>query len=71
MKKSKSYNEAFMELQNLVRAMENTEISVDDLSVKIKEAISLLTICKEKLNSSEEEINQLMATLEENESSEN
>ena len=43
------YTEAFEELQQIVADIEDGEISVDELSVKVKRASELIKICKEKL----------------------
>ena len=55
--KKMNYTEAFEELQEIVRKMENADISIDELSEKIKRASLLIKICKDKLLKTEEEIN--------------
>ena len=55
-----SYTEAFDELQQIVREMENADISVDELSDKIKRCTMLLKICKDKLTKTEAEIAKIM-----------
>ena len=47
------YTDAFDELQQIVLDIEDGEISVDELSVKVKRASELIKICKEKLSSTE------------------
>ena len=59
------YTEAFEELQNIVADLEDGEISVDDLSIKIKRASELIKICKKKLVTTEEDVNQILKELEE------
>lgn len=44
-----SYAEAFEELQMIVSDMENGEISIDELSSKVRRASLLIKVCKEKL----------------------
>jgi exodeoxyribonuclease VII small subunit len=61
-----SYTEAFDELKSLIQEIEDGEISVDELSIKVKRASVLLKICKEKLTSTEEDVNQILKELEEN-----
>jgi exodeoxyribonuclease VII small subunit len=51
------YSEAFEELQQLVKGMENAEISIDDLAEKVKRANELVEICKNKLRNAEKEVN--------------
>jgi exodeoxyribonuclease VII small subunit len=61
-----NYKEAFEELQQIVEEIETGEISVDELSLKVKRAASLLKICKEKLSSTEEDVNQILKELGDN-----
>jgi exodeoxyribonuclease VII small subunit len=60
MEKPKTYQEAFEELQQLVRKMENAEIPVDELAEMIKRATLLINICKKKLTDTEEEVKTLL-----------
>lgn len=59
------YDDAFEELQNIVNDIEDGEISVDELSKKVKRASELIKICKKKLSSTEEDVNQILKELEE------
>lgn len=59
-----NYTEAFEELQQIVRDMEDGEITVDELSVKVKRAAELIKICKNKLTSTEENVNLILKELE-------
>ncbi len=59
------YTDAFDELQEIVNDIEDGEISVDELSVKVKRASELIKICKKKLTSTEEDVNQILKELEE------
>jgi exodeoxyribonuclease VII small subunit len=61
----KTYSEAYTELQNLVELLENAEISVDELSEKIKLATELIKICEEKLTSTEAEVSKIIQSLSE------
>jgi len=63
MEKPKTYQEAFEELQLLVRKMENAEIQVDALAEMIKRATLLINICKKKLTDTEEEVKVLLEKL--------
>jgi exodeoxyribonuclease VII small subunit len=64
MNKELKYTEAFDELQQIVADLEDGEISVDELSLKIKRASELIKICKTKLVSTEEDVNQILKELE-------
>ena len=59
-----TYTAAFEELQQIVRDMEDGEINVDELSVKVKRAAELIKVCKQKLVSTEEDVNQILKELE-------
>jgi len=63
MKKPETYQDAFEELQLLVRKMENAEISVDELAEMIKRATVLIDVCKKKLTDTEGEVKMLLEKL--------
>ncbi|MCO4814248.1 MAG: exodeoxyribonuclease VII small subunit [Flavobacteriales bacterium] len=65
MSKEIKYTEAFDELQQIVVDIEDGEISVDELSIKVKRASELIKVCKQKLTSTEEDVNQILKELEE------
>ena len=65
MSKEIKYTDAFEELQQIVADIEDGEISVDELSVKVKRASELIKVCKAKLTSTEEDVNQILKELEE------
>ena len=62
--KEENYQEAFDELQEIVQEIESGEITVDELSIKVKRAALLLKICKQKLTSTEEDVNEILKELE-------
>jgi exodeoxyribonuclease VII small subunit len=59
-----SYTKAFDELQTIVSEIEQGEISVDDLSEKVKRAAMLIRICKTKLTTTEEDVARILKDLE-------
>ncbi len=59
-----TYTAAFEELQQIVRDMEDGEITVDELALKVKRASELIKICKQKLVSTEEDVNKILKELE-------
>ena len=59
-----NYTAAFDELQLIVQEIENGEISVDELSEKVKRATILIAICKDKLFKTEDDVNQILKELE-------
>ena len=64
MKKIETYTEAYDELQQLVQEMENGEISVDELAIKVKRATELIAFCKQKLTSTEQDVEAILKELE-------
>ncbi len=58
-----SYQDAFDELQTIVSEIERGEISVDELSEKVKRAALLIDVCNAKLTSTEKEVNDILASL--------
>jgi exodeoxyribonuclease VII small subunit len=60
MNQNLNYAEAFEELQSIVNEIENGEISVDELSDKVKRATDLIRICKIKLTTTEENVNKIL-----------
>lgn len=61
-----NYSDAFEELQRIVAEIEHGEISVDELSQKVKRATELIKICKTKLTTTEEDVNKILKDLEGN-----
>ena len=62
--KTPTYTQAITELENLVNQMESSEISIDELSEKVKRASFLIKLCREKLASTEIEIGSILSSLE-------
>lgn len=58
------YTDAFEELQQIVQDIESGEISVDELSEKVKRATVLIAVCKEKLFQTENNVQQILKDLE-------
>ncbi|MCR9171058.1 MAG: exodeoxyribonuclease VII small subunit [bacterium] len=64
MSEQPKYTEAFEELQQIVADIEDGEISVDELSIKVKRASELIKICKEKLSATDSDISKILENLE-------
>lgn len=58
------YTDAFEELQQIVQEIEEGEITVDELALKVKRAAQLIKICKNKLTTTEEDVNEILKELE-------
>ncbi len=63
-----TYSKAFEELQTIVSEIEEGEISVDELSEKVKRASLLINICKNKISTTEEDVNEILKEIENNQS---
>ena len=59
-----NYTSAFEELQNIVSEIEQGEISVDELSEKVKRATTLIKFCKLQLTTTAEDVNAILKELE-------
>ena len=64
MSKEIKYEEAFAQLQDIVRKMENDEFSIDEIAVQLKTAQRLIKFCKDKLTKTEEEISMIQSERE-------
>jgi exodeoxyribonuclease VII small subunit len=60
-----NYSQAFEELQLIVQEIEGGEISVDQLSEKVKRAAKLISICRSKLQATELDVEKVLKELEE------
>jgi exodeoxyribonuclease VII small subunit len=56
MKKVLTYSEAFSKLEELVEQLENGDIPLDKLTIKVKQANEFLVICETKLKGIESDI---------------
>ena len=65
-KKALSYKEAITEIDEILRQLENNELDVDELSEKVKRVSHLVTLCKEKLHNTEEEIDKILKEMDNN-----
>ncbi|MFN7181346.1 MAG: exodeoxyribonuclease VII small subunit [Planctomycetota bacterium] len=61
-----SYAEAMKELEKIVEDIKNENISIDELTEKIKKATSLIKLCKEKLRDTEKNINEILKEMGDN-----
>jgi exodeoxyribonuclease VII small subunit len=55
-----NYQKAMDELQEISRAIENETIPLDDLAKKVKRASELIAFCREKLRTTEDEVNKII-----------
>ncbi len=60
-----SYNEAMTEIEAILEKIENEELDVDDLADKVKRVAVLLKMCKDKLQQTNEQVEQVLKEMEE------
>lgn len=58
-----SYDEAVTELKDILGDMQNETLSIDDLTASIKRASELLQSCRDRLHSTEKEVNSVIQKL--------
>ena len=58
-----TYTAAFEELKEIVDQLENDNVSVDELTEKMKRATVLMKNCRDKLTKTEEEVNKTIEEL--------
>jgi len=58
------YSKAIKKLEDIIEKIENEEIDVDELSDKVKEAVSLIKVCKDKIEKAELEVKKVVDGLE-------
>ena len=50
------YGKSIKKLEEIIEKIESEEIDVDELSAKVKEAVSLIKTCKNKIEKAEMEV---------------
>lgn len=60
MQKKPSYEEAMSRLEEIVQNMESGNLDLDTLTLQLREAKSLIKICKDKLTKTDAEINEIL-----------
>jgi exodeoxyribonuclease VII small subunit len=58
------YGKAIKRLEEIITRIENEEIDIDELSESVKEAISLIQVCKGKIEKAELEVKKVVDGLE-------
>ncbi|TAL59342.1 MAG: exodeoxyribonuclease VII small subunit [Bacteroidetes bacterium] len=58
-KKEFSFNEAVVEIEEILKNIESGDLDIDKLSVEVKRASELIKQCQKKLRSTEDEINSI------------
>ena len=58
-----SYNEAMMEVEQILASLEKDNPDIDEMSRNVKRAVELLQLCKQKLYQTDEEIKKVFEDL--------
>ena len=64
MNQNLTYKEATQELEAILKAIETDAVDVDELTQKVQRSSELIKICKQKLRTAEEAINQVFEDIE-------
>lgn len=64
MAKQKKYAQLTKELETIIEQIENEDITVDELTEKVKRATTLINTCKAILTQTEEEVNELLKEMD-------
>lgn len=62
--KKVTYDEAIHEIEEIIKKIETEEFDVDGLAEKVKRISILLRICKEKLQNTNEQVEQILKEME-------
>ncbi len=55
-----SYEEATTQIEEILTKLRNNEVSIDELSKEVKRATELITLCRDRLMHSEEELKKIL-----------
>jgi len=55
------YSKAMERLEDIITKIENEEIDIDELSDKVKEAVGLIKLCKDKIEKAELEVKDVVS----------
>ena len=59
-----SYNQAIAELEKIVESLRSSATDVDTLAARTRRAVELLTICRSRLTTTEEELRTILNSLQ-------
>jgi exodeoxyribonuclease VII small subunit len=58
--KKLTYGSAVNEMEEILVLLENNELDVDELSIKVKRVSELIKFCKQKLTDTEKEVDEIL-----------
>ncbi|MEQ9221176.1 MAG: exodeoxyribonuclease VII small subunit [Cyclobacteriaceae bacterium] len=59
-----TYDEAYTELQQIAKEIEDESVSIDVLGEKVKRASELIEFCQKKLRATESEVNKIIKQMD-------
>jgi len=65
MKKTMTYAEAKSQLELILSELQNNQLTIDELTTKIEQAVGLIDFCKNKLRSVDLEVEKMLKNTEE------
>ncbi len=63
-KEPENYTVALRRLEEIVSSLEDNKLTIDELTDQLTEAQRLLTFCKEKLTSTDEEVKKILGNMQ-------
>ena len=63
MANEEKYKEAIEQLDEIIARIENDDIDVDELALRVKEAVNLIRICKAKIDKADLEVKKVVEDL--------
>lgn len=63
MEENLTYETAYKELEQIYNQINNEQVSIDDLAVKVKRAATLIGYCQAKLRDTEVEISKIISEM--------
>lgn len=64
-KKKETYSQAMERLEKIVSQIDNNELEIDELAVKIKAANEIIAFCSDKLTKADREVQKLLSDKQE------
>ena len=64
-KKKETYSQAMERLEKIVSQIDNNELEIDELAVKIKEANEIIAFCSDQLTKADREVQKLLSDKQE------
>ncbi len=59
-----SYQEAISEIEEILARIENEEFDIDELAEKVKRVSLLIRTCREKLQTTQEEVEKILGEMD-------